>query len=123
MKTIRISRRRWLRYDGDGYDSGELRAFNGKQCCLGFVCRQLGGFTPAEILQVSMPSDLVSPDSSLKLLAKVKRLPKWLLGVTSKSDVGRAANVNDSAKYTDAQREARIKKIFAKHNLRAVFVD
>lgn len=105
LKTVRISRRRWLR----GTDKGTLRNSHGKQCCLGFVCREYG-LKAKDIKGIDIPSSLsliLNPD-----------LPEWLL---ESKDVNLAVEANDDVSLSDRQREKEIRVIFARNGLRAVF--
>jgi hypothetical protein len=110
LKEIKIPRRRW----GRGRSGGSLRDNSGKQCCLGFVCRAYG-LTRASISGNGMPHQILDD-------TKKKGLPTWILARKPKSDVYRAADINDSIGYNDDEREQRITQIFRKHGLRAVFV-
>ena len=56
METIKISRHQWWRGKmTEKAGESALRMYNGKQCCLGFVCRHYGA-TVKDILGVAMPN-------------------------------------------------------------------
>ena len=107
MKEIVIRRRMW----GRGNTGGFLRNVEGKQCCLGFVCRAFGVPLNAVAGEV-MPAQLGAYRASL---------PKWLLVDSDKADVVKAADINDALDLADDERELKITAIFKKHGLRAVF--
>ena len=83
---------------------------NGKQCCLGFVCRHYGA-TTKDILAVGMPMEVQGS----------VQLPSWLRYRTNRCDVYRAATINDNADISERERESKIRAIFKRHGIRAVF--
>lgn len=68
MKKLIINRKRW----GTGKDGGSLLGSNGKMCCLGFACRQVG-FKPSEIKRRAMPNSL----GGQNLTTQQKNSKKW----------------------------------------------
>ena len=114
METVRISRHRWWRGKMVKGESA-LRMFNGKQCCLGFVCRHYGA-TVKDICSAGMPCYL---DEDVQ-----DNLPRWLVAPAGKGQapVWKAASINDDASLTEREREAKIKALFKRHGIRAVFV-
>lgn len=112
MKVITINRKRWLRGTGDGF----LRNGSGKQCCLGFVCRDFG-MKARDIFDHALPDDVDEYQ---------KKLPEWLWTSGSNTDCGKAAEINDSLignkVKSERDRESKIKEIFARNGLRAKFV-
>lgn len=106
MKVV-IDRRRW--YRGKGGDGSMLRKLSGKQCCLGFLCRALK--VPAKaMLELAMPTEVSSQ----------YELPAWL---RRSRDVTRAADWNDNLDFSEKEREKRIAKLFARHDIQVRFTN
>lgn len=119
MKKVIITRNKWGR-------SSLKRQDNGKQCCLGFVCKVYG--LPEDAIEnIGYPSSL--PEKLQK------KLPKWLRAiyvkvktanekyVSNHPDVTLAAHINDDLDKTRtiAEKEEALKPIFRKHNIQLVF--
>ena len=120
MKFI-VDRKKW--YRGRGVVKSKLLRVDGKMCCIGFVGIQCG-IEPSLLLnkgtveKVSLPRSLwptwffSSVDNTLDGDAP------WIC-----SDLNRAYEINDATYLTDAEREARLRAIFASHGDEIVFVD
>lgn len=114
--TLTIVRSKWLHGEG-GLKSELLRESDGKMCCLGFygiAC----GIAPKDILGVGEPESADEyNDADYR-----HNWPHWLF---EDSGCGALIGRNDSSdpKYRDAQREADIARLFAKHGVTVVFVD
>ena len=112
-KSLKISKRRWLRGGGqEGSALLETRE-NGKMCCLGFACRAMG-IGRKDILGVCMPGDL---DHHIPGLNKVKG------GCVEdcRSSV-RLAATNDDEIMTDEKRQESIKRQFLQLGVTVEFV-
>lgn len=112
MKLV-IDRAKWLRGE-DSQNSKLLRIKDQKRCCIGFLCSALG-VSDSELLDVG---------GSQKLFAE---LPTWLkdsgeMADNEHSDLFTAYDVNDNPELDEATREARITKIFARHDIQVEFV-
>lgn len=111
-----VNRKMWGRGGKGGHSS--LRNNRGKQCCLGFVGRQCG-IPIFHLKNEPLPSEVLSEE-------QCKKWPKWFINSSTKrstQDVYKAAALNDSKDITDKVREAKLKKLFAKHGDRIVFVN
>lgn len=111
MKYI-IDRTKWLRGEGS-MRSFLLRADDGKMCCLGQVGEQCG-LSSADMLSIQTPWALES--------AALARYPEWLNRPVSGDRVA-AMTVNDNEKLSDAEREAKLTALFAKHGDELEFIN
>jgi hypothetical protein len=114
-----VIRSRWLRGRSNDHE-GLLLDNNGYQCCVGFRCS--AAKVPNEwLLDVEIVRDL-SPKQRAKL-------PKWYSiqtkdGMSNKTLIDEIYTTNDAPWYgTDSEREAKLKKLFAKGGDEIVFVD
>ena len=109
MKTVVINRKLW----GTGT---LLNGRTGKKCCLGFVSKAYG-VSSEKMMSHALPSDL--PESE-----KLK-LPKWLCEFNddsgSNKDVYKASEINDTIRFTWAEKEEELRPIFRKHKIKLVF--
>jgi hypothetical protein len=107
MKVI-VDRTKWLRGQYGQYDSYLLREHDGKMCCLGFRCEQLG----------------VSRDD-LKGKEMPESVEEWLPEDDwTIAGAGKVAEVNDSRAFDgDAEREAQLIELFAAQGDELVFVN
>jgi len=105
---LTIVRKRWHRGKVASKASG-LQMQNGKMCCLGFLCKALG---KEGLKGKMMPYDIDD----------TKGLPKWLLKSGMDHDVEEAARINDDGGIAEEDREAHVKRIFAKHKIQVRFV-
>ncbi len=118
LTTINISRRRWLRGTGDGM---LRRDSDGKQCCLGFVCR-VAGIQAVRLLGEGMPVDVCRREDD-----GFNAVPKLLTGLVdtahgfSSTVAKELAAINDDTNLTHQEREAALKPLAAKVGLRFVF--
>lgn len=115
--TLTIVRSKWLHGEG-GLRSELLRESDGKMCCLGFygiAC----GIDAEDLLGVAEPESADEHDDDTDYRHD---WPHWLFEF---GDCGALIGRNDSSdpEYSDAQREADIARLFAKHGVTVVFVD
>jgi hypothetical protein len=123
VKSLVIDRRKWGRNNKDGEKSGSYlrnnkeekddygKSIAGKMCCLGFACRAFG-ISAQKLNDNGIPSDITH--NRLESI-----IPEWLLRFGG--DTSKLANINDSAQWSDKQKEAKITKIFAKHGIKVKF--
>ena len=113
-----VRRKTWQR----GQSPSLLRDDRGKQCCLGFVCEQLG--VEHEAMQcVGTPGELVwagtgsiDPSDYPQLMGVVVRDSTTALGHLVDSDLSsEAMSINDDDAITDAVREAQLTKLFKRY--------
>jgi hypothetical protein len=109
---LTINRDKWLR--GEPGESSLLRSRDGKMCCLGFYCLACG-VSEDDITDISAPSDIRSMlDSQL-----------WLFGSTTyahSTDCRNLIFINDVRTIGLADRERKIKEVFARHDVEVEFV-
>lgn len=143
MKTITIDRSRWLHGEG-GHASKLQRAKDGKRCCIGFVCLAYGA-AEADITDKGNPrylpnpitkfgewdfAVLEAPDTDALYAAfsindaRIGDIPAtegspW--GKMSQAVRDLCAKYGDGPIRDDADREARLVKLFADHGLNLVF--
>jgi hypothetical protein len=112
-----VSRETWIR-GGDDI-TRLLRPRDGKMCCLGFVCEQLG-VPRDELRDRGAPADVGT--MSLRIVEGV---------LTRRSDLGTLYNndltesaigINDDEKIDDDERERRLTALFAEHGHELEFV-
>jgi hypothetical protein len=108
MEKLIIDRTKWLR---GKYHSGLL--LNGGMCCLGFDCK-LHGFTDEDIESIAVPEDIH------KVAHGIMALPNHL---QNSSFTSQAIHINDTAKITDADREAKLIQLFATQNIELEFIN
>lgn len=120
-KTYTIDRRTWSR--GRTETGSLLLGPDGRQCCLGFVCEQMG--VPREKL-----ANMATPKSlfALHILTLVTPPLELLVkrddyddSIVHTSLTSTAMVINDASSITDAEREAWLIELFAEHNVRLVF--
>lgn len=120
MKTITklvITRSKWS--TPDTLKKGEMNFLlrsNGRMCCLGFACIELG-LKEEDILKNSMPNVVIHETSQL-----TKPL-LWQKGMTDSALSYDAAEINDNKDITNEQREVKLIELFAKNNITLSFVD
>lgn len=110
MKTLTIDRKRWL--CGEGSENSELyRPKDRKMCCLGFFARQICGAKVEDIKGKDGPGDTTF------------EWPEWLLQDRITTDkCYRLMETNDVEILTTKERESKVKKMFAKKDIKTVFV-
>lgn len=107
IRSLTISRRRWLRGGG-----GSLLE-NGKMCCLGFGCRAAG--VPAKSIDgLGLPNDL---DVVVPAFSKTSDS-----GPVNTVLSERAHVINDDETIDDAQRERLLRALFKRHGVALRFV-
>ena len=127
MTRYTIDRRTWIR----GIKSSEsllLRSKDGMQCCLGFICEQMGVKREA-MLDVSSPHGLFGIIPTMEFsLATIPQEMRVLVTVddvviTNTLLTMKAMQINDSTSMDDSEREADLKALFAKHDIELVFIN
>jgi hypothetical protein len=119
MLTVRISRKKWSRGEGEyciNYlllkrDNGSKTGKEGNMCCLGFHCLA-AGLTPEQIAGHFMPSD-----TGIKI--------DGLTEVNTEFDSAfaeRAAEINDDADLTSRERERELRYLAEEYGFKYVFV-
>jgi hypothetical protein len=127
---LRIDRATWLRGEDPAVlktgGSYLLRPKDGRMCCLGFLCRDLG-WPLHELAHVTMPDLLIDADGAQDPAA-VCLLPKWLVEKgTGDGDpdltplVETMANTNDDPRLTETEREAKLTELFARQGIEVEF--
>lgn len=113
MKKLVIDRNWWLRNEGDEavQRSYLLRAHDGKMCCLGFLCLDLG-VHPLDMLNIAMPEAICGTSYGL--------IPEWLRSSTSEVPL-HAAQINDGTKKGHS--EAAIVEIFKEWGYELEFIN
>lgn len=106
FKTV-VKRSEWLRGD-----DGTLLDVDGMKCCLGFRCEQQG-----------VPQAALRPNLMPSGISDAFKISGWLREIDENSPVGKASAINDSGAIKDAEREAKLKEIFASQDEEIEFVD
>jgi hypothetical protein len=112
-----VERETWLRGKGPAMaNSGLLK--NGKRCCLGFVCAQLG--IPDDVMKYvgmpyGLPRELRDPIPELRLFAGDTHYGNGAFAYG-------AAQINDDPCITDEEREEKLIALFAEQGLTLKFV-
>jgi hypothetical protein len=122
MKTLTISRKRWLPAKDLKRESsnGVLYRYDGKMCCLGFLARQCGAKVKDIVPNVAMPSriykglGLVWPDGLLLTSADGRLMDSAL--------ADQLARINDDPTLTQRSRERKIKVEFKEIGIAVKFV-
>jgi hypothetical protein len=118
-KTFTIDRSKWQR----GKGRAEMLDAHGKMCCLGFFGKACG-YTDEELFKYRTPESVAWRDKSL--------FPAWMLktvkgGYPDQHEHTPVAEdlmrVNDQVGLPATEREAIIKRTFAKHGVEVRFVD
>lgn len=120
MKTITISRKKWLRGDIDDLSVNHL--WNSEKqagCCLGHVIHQTQRLPWYKLQGIGEPQSVEKP----------------CLLLTNKCSIGddvyfannafteQAMEINDDGGITNKQRESRLIKLFKKNKLKLIFKD
>lgn len=113
MKTYYVSRKKWLR--GQGEKSSALLRKDGMRCCLGFVGEQC-----------KIPRKaLINKKTPISLKVDIRdRWPKWMVGAglhINSEDAYTAMRTNDDEGMTEREREKRLREIFRANGDRIVF--
>lgn len=113
ITELTVDKSIWLRGEGSS-SSALLRESDGKMCCLGVYLHACG--VTKELLKSQLrPSDVNT------------EIPAWLLTkpggkYNRTSPLARALiQANDDHFYTQAQRERKIKKLFAQAGVKVIF--
>jgi hypothetical protein len=115
IDNLVIDRSRWLR-GVSGEESLLLRPTDSKMCCLGFLGIACG-IAASDISGMGEPIEVPSD-----------KWPTWLQqtndGYASDAKVvNRLIEINDDTGFTDADREADLRDVFAKHGVKVEFID
>ena len=127
--TVRISRAKWSRgHDGNSLrlayskvkETGNKSAKRGNMCCLGFACLALGA-NKKEITDHGLPScvEKLLPGLTEKYVNPYASVPAEITDTKFSQD---AADINDSQKYTDREREKKLRKLAYKAGFKFMFV-
>jgi hypothetical protein len=122
MKLI-INRREWRRGESaaEKGDPTALLCKDGSKCCLGFYALQCG-FTPKQIRGALGPIDVPVTNKTTS--------PEWLkliwfnaaLRIHQNSLLtADAMQINDTADYTEEERESKLTKLFAENGVEVEF--
>lgn len=107
IKEFKVIRAKWLR----GSDS-ELLDENGKMCCLGFVCSQLG--ISKELLQ--------DKDNPYEIKLLLPYLTDYYHSMIVDSSLSKEAiQINDDVNISDSIRESKLIKLFKQYGLSIKF--
>lgn len=123
-----VNRLLWFR--GQGPSGSKLLLPDGTMCCLGHVGRQCG-VTDEQMLNRGYPAGAIfgygeySPEN---IGASLAPFPEWFTPEldsisTNHPDVRRCAEINDDTTIDDAEREAKLKHIFALHGDELEFIN
>lgn len=122
-----ISRKRWIR-GGDGM-SYLLRDTDKKMCCLGFYLRSCG-VRPSKLTDRESPrevtnakGDVVMPPNAAWLVTKTGADSRTCLALMRINDDDDDDPFAADETKREAKREAKIARIFAKHDVRVTFTD
>ena len=117
-KEVIVTRRRWLR----GNEQGLLRNKSHKMCCLGFACMQSG--VPAkDLVGHGAPEDIANNHSYVVNGLVYKNNNDSKYWYDHENWVNDAVAINDRMWLSDKDREAKLKKLFAKGGVKLIFVD
>jgi hypothetical protein len=123
MKLI-IDRKEWRRGGSaaEKEDPTALLCKDGRKCCLGFYALQCG-FTPKQIRGALCPVDVFPVEYKTTS-------PEWLklvwFDAVLKTHLntpltGEAMRINDTADYTEEERESQLTKLFAENGIEVEF--
>lgn len=105
MQQIKIDRQRWGRVKfGEPPCAGYLLDNKGNQCCLGFWCEQSQGISKEQMLGQLTPCEV---DENL-----LKPWHHWAIILNDR---------NENEKFTDAEQEEALIKLFAENGYELSF--
>jgi hypothetical protein len=113
-KTFTVQRSKWLR--GEGEDASMLLRNDGKMCCLGQVCQQLG-FSNEQMLTQENPSHLKSQIEGLTEACTYRE------GVTDSYHCREMMQVNDDTLSEDKDREQALCDLATEAGFSLQFID
>lgn len=119
MKLI-IDRSKWLR--GEIYTSCLLRSSDGKMCCLGMLAHQVSPEVDLAglICPSAVPTQVQWPQGLLRVEHRKEDEQTFYFDSVQANALMR---INDSETHTDSEREAELKKEFAKIDIEVEFID
>lgn len=113
-KTFTIERSKWLR--GEGANNSMLFRSDGKLCCLGQVCQQLG-FSESDMLKQESPSNL---RTLIEGLTEVRQCRKVVSDTVHGSEMMR---VNDETLDEWEDREQALSELAQQAGFSLKFID
>lgn len=121
MKTIRISRKKWLAGD-KAVSAGTLWDPEvGQGCCLGHVIHQTARVSWDQLTGKDMPDDFYRGKTA-SCLVDVSGNASCGFDVDNSRFSQDAAAINDDSDLSRKQKERKLISLFKKNNLRLVFV-
>jgi hypothetical protein len=117
--TFTVDRKTWLRGEGSD-DSKLLRESDGKMCCLGFACLQLGNVKKDSLKDVQVPVRIPGKERDKLLSTPLE----FLISADNEScDIRlEMMTFNDVKGLSYKQREKQLKKLFAAKNIQIKFI-
>lgn len=109
MAKFTVDRRTW--YRGKEANNSRLLTHDGMRCCIGFVGQQCG-----------IPDENLLDRDTIFSRSIEPKWPTWLTAWQS-SDGHYVYQINDSSHYSDAEREARLKALFAENGDEIEFIN
>jgi hypothetical protein len=124
MKTITISRKRWLRGDMKSVDGYSLLWCNDKRrgCCLGHAIHQIERCTWNQLASMFTPNDFFRENTPNKMSGMFVDFAEGEVCDDS-TFTNEAIAINDNDSITDKEREKELKALFKKNGLKLVFTD
>lgn len=119
MKTITISRKKWLRGDDNGEVANVLWCKDRNAgCCLGHVIHQTQRCTWNDMLDIDTPAGLYDANEIRSSILTTMTEEEVQDNVLS----GKAMAINDGV-MRETTRERRLTKLFKSHGIKLVFKD
>lgn len=123
-KTVVIDRARWLtgRYDRNS-SVGPTYLLNSKgmMCCLGFALNQVCGVPKKDLRSKPMPRHLIVERNLEPFAWTSKRDWEQQYARCDSTLTWDASSINDDDSFTDAEREEKLIKLFAKEDIELSF--
>lgn len=120
---LKINRRRWLNGGNKNLVYSKLLSpHNDRQCCLGFLAREVG-YSKEEINDLGCPSDAARETGDNKF---PKGFLRWRRNTLSEPWIDtkvcrKMMDVNDDKEITNKLREEKLTKLFAKVGIKVEF--
>ncbi len=112
MFSFEVDRSRWIRGEGS---MSSLERWDGKRCCLGFLCLAAGVHNEA-IKDIGCPANMASPNDVRKVEAIFKD-DDWNIPLE------RLMTANDCLHVADDIRERQLTRLFLTSGIKVTFVD